>query len=97
MNGLSKEGSLELAAARIDGELAAYVLAITDRPTYRVLEGHLVGEWSRYAPGRMLEAAVLRRVIAGRSYRTLDWMTSVAPESLLAVNGHDPVVTVIKD
>ncbi|HEY5183707.1 MAG TPA: GNAT family N-acetyltransferase [Actinomycetes bacterium] len=97
MRALADEGSLELAVARIDGQLAAYVLGITDRPTYRVLEGHMVTEWSRYAPGRVLEWAVLRRVLDDRSYDTLDWMTSVASDTLLAANDRDRMVTLRKD
>lgn len=94
MRALADEGSLELAVARLDGHLAAFVLGIADRPTYRVLEGHLVTEWARYAPGRVLESAVLQRVLDDRGYDTLDWMTSVASETLLATNDHERVAVV---
>ena len=94
MRALSDSGCLELATAQIDGHLASYVLAILDRPTYRVLEGHLATQWSRFAPGRVLEAAVLQRVLDDDEYETFDWMTSVASDTLLATNGMDPVVVV---
>ena len=94
LRALADAGVLELATAQIDGQLAAYVLAVTDAPVYRVLEGHLATRWSRYAPGRVLEAAVLQRMLDDRSYGTFDWMTSIASETLLATNDHDPVVVV---
>ena len=94
LRALADAGVLELATAQIDGQLAAYVLAILDRPVYRVLEGHLATRWSRYAPGRVLESAVLQRMLDDASYETFDWMTSIASETLLATNDHDPVVVV---
>jgi hypothetical protein len=94
LRALAGAGVLELATAQIDGQLAAYVLAITDPPVYRVLEGHLATRWSRYAPGRVLEAAVLQRMLDDGAYDTFDWMTSIASDTLLATNDHDPVVVV---
>ncbi len=94
LRALADAGALELATAQIDGQLAAYVLAIPDAPVYRVLEGHLVTRWSRYAPGRVLESAVLQRMLDDPAYETFDWMTSIASETLLATNDHDPVVVV---
>jgi CelD/BcsL family acetyltransferase involved in cellulose biosynthesis len=94
LRALADDGSLELATAQVDGHLAAYVLGILDRPAYRVLEGHLVTRWARYAPGRVLEAAVLQRMLDDDTFDTFDWMTSVAPESLLATNDHEAVVVV---
>ena len=94
LRALADTGVLELATAQIDGQLAAYVLAVTDAPVYRVLEGHLATRWSRYAPGRVLEASVLQRMLDDSSYETFDWMTSIASDTLLATNDHDPVVVV---
>jgi hypothetical protein len=94
MRALADAGCLELATAQIDGHLAAYVLAILDPPTYRVLEGHLATRWSRYAPGRVLEATVLQRMLDDGAFDTFDWMTSVASDTLLATNDHDAVVVV---
>ena len=97
MRALADARALELATAHVGGSLAAYVLAVPDAPAYRVLEGHLATEWSRYAPGRVLEAAVLQRVLDDRTYSVLDWMTSVAAESLLATNDAQSVVMVRLD
>ena len=90
---LAGTGELQLATLRLDGELAAYVLGIEDASVYRVLEGRYVARWARYAPGRLLEAAALDAVIDG-PFDTFDWMTSVAPETLLAANDLDPLVVV---
>lgn len=87
-------GMLRLATLRLDGELAAYVLGIEDGRTYRVLEGRYVAKWARYAPGRLLESAVLDTVTTDDSFEELDWMTAVAPETLLAANDIDPLVVV---
>ncbi|HEY3925231.1 MAG TPA: GNAT family N-acetyltransferase [Acidothermaceae bacterium] len=89
---LALDGMLEVATAHIDGTLAAHVIGIRDGDTYRVLEGHFVTAWARYAPGRLVEAAVVQRMLDEPQMVALDWMTSVAPESLLATNAAAPMV-----
>jgi hypothetical protein len=89
---LREHRCLELATLTVDGDLAAYVLGIVDGPWYRVLDGRMDGAFARYAPGRVLEAAVLERALAGGT-TGVDWMTSVAPETLLAATTVQPVVT----
>lgn len=89
---LAQENRLELSMLTIDGELAAHALGALDGSVYRVLEGRFVTAWARYSPGRLLEAEVLQRVLDDPSFRTLDWMTSVAPEKLLATNAADPML-----
>ena len=86
------DDGLELARLTIDGHLAAYVLGVPDRSTYRLLDGRFVGPWARYAPGRLLETAVLQRVLDNPAHDQLDWMTAVAPETLLAHTETSPVV-----
>jgi hypothetical protein len=83
---------LELALLTIDGELAAYVLGVPDGAAYRLIDGRFVGTWARYAPGRLLETAVLQRVLDDPRLDHLDWMTAVAPETLLASNMTTPMV-----
>jgi hypothetical protein len=51
-----------------------------------VLEGNLATAWARYAPGRVLEAAVLSRALDDPSMDCVDWMSSVASERLLVWN-----------
>ena len=77
-------GYLELATLTIDGELAAYVLGVRDGAVYGILEGHFDTGWGRYSPGRLLEAAVLAGALADPTVEVVDWMTSAAPETLLA-------------
>jgi hypothetical protein len=89
---LAAAGQLELATIEIDGELAAYVLGLVDRDWYRVLEGHLVTRWARYAPGRILETSVVDRALKDPSLGNVDWMTSRAPDRLLCSNDVQPVV-----
>jgi hypothetical protein len=91
---LADAGILELATLEIDGELAAYTLGIHDDPAYRLLDGRFVTGWARYSPGRYLEALVVERALAAGTVTTFDWMTAVAPESLLGRNDADPMVVV---
>lgn len=91
---LARTGVLRLATVRFDGDLAAYVLGIDDGSAYRVLEGRYVARWARYAPGRVLEAAVLDAVAAADRFAMLDWMTAVAPETLLAANDVDSLLVI---
>lgn len=92
--GLASDGTLEVATLSIDGQLAAQVIALVEPAAYRVLEGFMVTEYSRYAAGRVLEAAVLQRFLDDVALDRLDWMTAVAPESLLAANELQPVSVV---
>jgi Acetyltransferase (GNAT) domain len=90
---------LELSTLRIhgpdtDGVPAAYVLGVVEHGCYRVVEGRFAIEWKRYSPGRLLEADVLQRVLVSDDVATLDWMTSVAPESLLSANAAERLVVV---
>jgi CelD/BcsL family acetyltransferase involved in cellulose biosynthesis len=89
---LAEAGVLELATLQVDGVLAAYVLGVPDGDVYRVLEGHLATPYTRYSPGRVLETAVLARAFSDPRVQTLDWMTSRAPDRLLAANDAEPVV-----
>lgn len=91
---LANLGSLELSTLHLDGEFAAYALGVLDGDAYRVLEGRFVTAWARYAPGRLIEAAMLERVLESPSLRRTDWMSSVAPETLIAANDADPMVRI---
>jgi hypothetical protein len=42
----------------------------------------------------VLESTVLQRVLDDDNYDVLDWMTGVAPDSLLAANDEEPRITV---
>jgi CelD/BcsL family acetyltransferase involved in cellulose biosynthesis len=94
---LARHQVLELATLRIDGELAAHVLGIAELTAYRIVEGTLATRFARYAPGRVLEAAVLQRMLDDPIVDRLDWMTSVASERLLAANDAQPVSLVRVD
>jgi hypothetical protein len=87
-------GELEVATLRLDGHLAAYVVALADGPAYRVFDGRFAPAWRQYSPGRRLEAAVVDHARRGR-YRMLDWMSSVAPEKLVASTHEEPRWAVI--
>jgi hypothetical protein len=83
---------LELTLLLLDGILAAYVLGVPDGATYRLLDGRFVDRWTRYAPGRQLETRVVQRVLEDDALSQLDWMTGIAPETLLLANRRDAMV-----
>jgi hypothetical protein len=87
--------TVDVIVLRLDGELAAYVVAIDDGPAYRVLEGRFKTAYARYAPGRVVETYALQRMLDDPTKDHLDWMTSTAPESLLAANGVEHVSTLV--
>jgi hypothetical protein len=91
---LGAAGILRLETLRLNGDLAAYVLGIDDGESYRVLEGRYVARWARYAPGRLLESAILDHVTDNERFNILDWMTAVAPETLLAANDTDQLLVI---
>ncbi len=86
-------GELEVGTLRLDGHLAAYVIAFADGAAYRVFDGRFAPPWRRYSPGRRLEAAVVEHA-RREGFGVLDWMSSVAPEKLVASTGAEPRWTV---
>jgi hypothetical protein len=82
-------GELEVTTLRLGGQLAAYVIALVDPPAYRVFDGRFAPSWRLYSPGRRLEAAVVDHARRG-PFRGLDWMSSVAPEKLVASSCAEP-------
>jgi diguanylate cyclase len=82
----SYTGELELAALMIDDAVASYVLSFVDGDTYRVFDGRMNSRYAKYSPGRILEAATLDRALTDPRFDCFDWMTGVAPETILAVN-----------
>ena len=88
-DGHAARGELEVATLRLDGHLAAYVVALADPPAYRVFDGRFAPKWRPYSPGRRLEVAVVEHA-RRRSFPELDWMSSVAPEKLVASTRDDP-------
>ena len=81
---------LELATLTINGSIAAYVISLVDGSAYRVLDGRMNGSFAEFSPGRILETAALQRVMADDSFELFDWMTGVAPETILAANYWQP-------
>ena len=84
---------LEVATLTIDDQIAAYVLSMIDGSAYRVLDGRMNGNFAPYSPGRVLETATLERVLRDGAFTTFDWMTGVAPETILAANHWEARVT----
>ena len=77
---------IEIATLRLDGELAAYAVAILDGDTYRIYDGRMSTEFQHYSPGRLVEAAALSRALSDQRFTVLDWMSGIAAEKLLTTN-----------
>jgi len=69
----------------LDGELAAYTVALLDGLSYRIYDGHMDTAFARYSPGRLIEAAAMDRA-GNAGYREVDWMTGVGAEKILSIN-----------
>ncbi len=84
--GGKNEWEVEIAQLRLNGELAAYVVALLDGDIYRVYDGRMSSKWQHYSPGRLVESAALNRAISDPRFSSLDWMSGVAAEKLLTTN-----------
>lgn len=82
--------SVEIATLRLDGELGAYVVGFIDGQSWRVFDGHMVTRFSSYSPGRVLESAVVDRVVADKKFSELDWMTGVEAGKILCSTDSEP-------
>ena len=86
VEGGNEDWEVEIATLRLDGELAAYAVAILDGDTYRIYDGRMSTDWQHYSPGRLVEAAALSRALSDQRFTTLDWMSGIAAEKLLTTN-----------
>jgi CelD/BcsL family acetyltransferase involved in cellulose biosynthesis len=86
VGGGNEEWEIEIATLRLDGELAAYSVAILDGEVYRMYDGRMATEWRYYSPGRLVEAAALSRALSDQRFAVLDWMSGIAAEKLLTTN-----------
>jgi diguanylate cyclase len=86
LRALAEREELELHTLRLDGRLAAYVVAVVDGDSYRVLDGRFATAYAAYSPGRLLEAAALARAAADDRFTELDWVSGVGQEKILTIN-----------
>ncbi|HEX3088703.1 MAG TPA: GNAT family N-acetyltransferase, partial [Ilumatobacteraceae bacterium] len=86
---------VEIGSLRLDGQLAAYVVALLDRRTYRVFDGRMDTRFADYSPGRLIEAAALDRALRDPRFTVLDWMSGVAAEKLLTANSAEGRVRLV--
>lgn len=71
-------GRLELALLRAGGELAAYVISIVDARgdgsiAYRGWDGRIATQFSRFAPGQILDVAVFEHCLARPDVSIVDY------------------------
>lgn len=86
VEGGTGEWEVEIATLRLDGELAAYAIALLDGDVYRIYDGRMSTEHQHYSPGRIVEAAALSRAMGDPRFAVLDWMSGIAAEKLLTTN-----------
>ncbi len=86
---------VEVGTLRLDGELAAYAVALLDGRAYRVYDGHMDNRFARYSPGRLIETAAIDRAISNPRFVEVDWMTGVGAEKILAANSVETRVRLV--
>jgi CelD/BcsL family acetyltransferase involved in cellulose biosynthesis len=79
-------GELEVATLDLDGELAAYIVAFLDGPTYRIWDTRFSPNFAFYSPGRVLAFEALRRAITMPRFTEVDWMRGDDPYKRLLTN-----------
>jgi diguanylate cyclase len=82
-------GQIEISSMLIDGQIAGFVIGIIDDDAYRVFDGHFNSDFHRYSPGRIIESAVVERVMVDARFDSLDWMAGVAAEKILTSNHNE--------
>lgn len=93
---LLSTGHGEIAVLRLNEEFSAYAVGLLSGGWYGLGEGRFETAHARYTPGRYLEALVLQRVLADPELHGIDWMTGLAPDTLLAWNDASPTVRLVR-
>lgn len=82
----SSIGQAVVFALRLNGELAAYAIGFLDGSAIRVFDGRSSRRWSRYSPGRVIEARMIQWAIDSNAVALIDWMSPQYPEALIGWN-----------
>jgi CelD/BcsL family acetyltransferase involved in cellulose biosynthesis len=70
---LTDIGAIRLLLVRIDGELAAYVVAIVDGDTLRIYDNRIVPGYLDYSAGAIANSEILHVALADPELSVLDW------------------------
>lgn len=89
-------GHGEIAVLWLNETFSAYAVGLRLDGWYGLGEGRFETAHGRYTPGRYLEALVLQRVLRDPGLQGIDWMSGVAPETLLAWNGASSTVRLVR-
>ena len=84
-----ERGELELARMMVDGELAAYEIALIDPPRYTVWDHRIGVDYGRYFPGHVLARAQLDAVFTHEAVSTLDFGRGDEPYKQLMADVKD--------
>lgn len=87
---LADESRLEVAALRLDGEVKAYCIGITDAPTYYMWDHRFEPGSERYRLGQLLESEVMNQAAASGRYLRVDRMRGATTQKLRTANGCVP-------
>ena len=94
--GLLGQGHGEIAVLWLNATFSAYAVGLRLDGWYGLGEGRFETSHGRYTPGRYLEALVLQRVLGDPDLQGIDWMSGVAPETLLAWNGASSTARLVR-
>lgn len=70
---LAEAGTIRLLLVRVDGELAASVLAIVDDDTLRIYDNRVVPGYLDYSAGAIANSEIVRYALADPALTCLDW------------------------
>jgi CelD/BcsL family acetyltransferase involved in cellulose biosynthesis len=71
---LAARGEAELTTLRLDGELAAYNLALLDGGSYRLWDSRMSPAWERFYPGRLVLDESIERALGDPRFTEFDFM-----------------------
>ncbi|MGZ8733810.1 MAG: GNAT family N-acetyltransferase [Acidimicrobiia bacterium] len=70
---LAEIGAIRLLLVGIDGELAAYVVAIVDGDTLRIFDSRVVPGYLDYTAGAIANSEILQLALVDPELAVLDW------------------------
>lgn len=92
---LARRGEVEVTTERIDGQLAAYGVALLDGDSYRLWDGRFSPTWSRYEAGNLADEAMLGRVLAEERFQVFDFMRGTNAYKLRLASEIVPAETLV--
>jgi CelD/BcsL family acetyltransferase involved in cellulose biosynthesis len=92
LTGHAERDEVEVTTLRVQGDLVAYAVCFRDGTAYRFWDSRYAPGWARYSLGRLVDDAVVERVLAEGRWTEFDWMRGVEDyklQSATEVRGYE--------